>query len=64
MIRNKVTGEWELDERDLRQLEYIYLQVWHEMGSIGGPATWFVTFMRFFEQEKCDVKERDSRETK
>ncbi len=57
MKRSPVTGEWELDERDIRQLEYIYLNVWHEMGSIGGPATWFVTFMRFFKKNKIELEE-------
>ena len=45
-----------LDDKQVRQIEYIYRQVWEERGTIGGAKVWFDVIVEFLEREGYEIK--------
>lgn len=61
-MKNRIPDYLELykiDEMKTREIEYIYMQVWHERGTIGGPKVWFDVIMQFLDSEGYEVVKKE-----
>ena len=49
----------ELSERDVRVVERMYLEVWKEKGTVGGPRVWAEVIIRFLSYKGYSITKEE-----
>ena len=49
-----------LDDHDIRVIRAIYVDVWEERGTIGGPSVWHDVIVRYLKSKGYEIKKRDA----